>query len=73
MSAPSESGPPALPGLEQLLDRLEATLQRLADPGAPLQRAVTDYEEAVRLLAAAEASFKAAADRLAGISLGLGD
>ena len=51
--------------LEDLLDRLEDALQRLADPGAPLERAVTDYEEAGRLLAAAQDRLEAAAARAA--------
>jgi exodeoxyribonuclease VII small subunit len=51
--------------LEDLLDRLEAALHRLADPGAPLERAVTDYEEAGRLLAVAEGRLEEAAARVA--------
>ena len=51
--------------LEDLLERLENALQRLADPGAPLERAVTDYEEAGRLLAAAQERLEAAAARVA--------
>jgi exodeoxyribonuclease VII small subunit len=51
--------------LEDLLGRLEQALQRLADPGAPLDRAVTDYEEAGRLLAAAQERLDAAAARVA--------
>jgi exodeoxyribonuclease VII small subunit len=51
--------------LEDLLDRLEVALHRLADPGAPLERAVADYEEAGRLLAAAHDRLEAAAARVA--------
>jgi exodeoxyribonuclease VII small subunit len=51
--------------LEDLLERLEKALQRLADPGAPLERAVADYEEAGRLLAAAQERLDAAAARVA--------
>jgi exodeoxyribonuclease VII small subunit len=54
-----------LGSLEDLLDRLEDALRRLADPGAPLERAVTDYEEAGRLLAAAQDRLEAAAARVA--------
>jgi exodeoxyribonuclease VII small subunit len=53
------------PSLDQLLETLEATLQRLADPAAPLERAVTDYETARRLLAAAEQRLEAARRRIA--------
>src|SRR5207253_5210907 len=42
------------PSLDELLDSLEAALQRLADPAAPLDQAVADYEQARRLLAAAD-------------------
>jgi exodeoxyribonuclease VII small subunit len=42
------------PSLDELLEALEATLQRLADPSAPLDRAVADYEKARGLLGAAE-------------------
>jgi exodeoxyribonuclease VII small subunit len=51
--------------LEDLLERLEEALRRLADPTAPLERAVTDFEEAGRLLAAAEERLEAAASRVA--------
>ena len=50
--------------LEELLERLENLLQRLADPAAPLERAVTDYEDASRLLAAARQRLEAAASRI---------
>ena len=51
--------------LDELLDRVEALIARLADPAAPLERLVTDYEEATRLLAAAQARLDAAAERVA--------
>jgi len=51
--------------LDELLARLEAVLHRLADPGASLERAVTDYEEAGRLLAAAQQRLETAAARVA--------
>jgi exodeoxyribonuclease VII small subunit len=54
--------------LEELLRRLEETLHRLADPGAPLERAVTDYEEAERLLSAAEARLREAAVAIAEVA-----
>jgi exodeoxyribonuclease VII small subunit len=48
-----------------MLERLEKLLQRLADPAAPLERAVTDHEDASRLLAAAQERLDAAASRVA--------
>jgi exodeoxyribonuclease VII small subunit len=51
--------------LDELLDRLEGLVARLADPAAPLERLVTDYEEATRLLAAAQARLDAASERFA--------
>jgi exonuclease VII small subunit len=57
--------PPAQPGLDQLLDRIEALIGRLADPNAPLDRLVTDYEEAGRLVEAARNQLGAVADRIA--------
>ena len=56
--------------VDDLLDRLEAALHRLADPTAPLERAVADYEEAGRLLAAARARLEAASRRVAELSAG---
>jgi exodeoxyribonuclease VII small subunit len=58
------------PSLDDLLDQLEAVLQRLADPAAPLDQAVSDYERAGRLLGAAEARMEAAARRVAELELG---
>jgi exodeoxyribonuclease VII small subunit len=58
--------------LEDLLRGLEQALQRLADPAAPLERAVSDYEEAERLLAAAEARLRAAAATIAEVSADAG-
>lgn len=57
---------PDAPGLDALLDRLEAVVARLADPGAPLERLVVDFEEAGRLVDAAQAQLDAATERLAG-------
>jgi exodeoxyribonuclease VII small subunit len=51
--------------LDQLLESLEAALQRLADPSAPLDRAVADYEQARLLLAQAEVRLEAARSRVA--------
>jgi exodeoxyribonuclease VII small subunit len=51
--------------LDQLLESLEAVLQRLADPSAPLDRAVADYEQARGLLDAAERRLEAARSRIA--------
>jgi exodeoxyribonuclease VII small subunit len=51
--------------LDQLLESLEAALQRLADPSAPLDRAVADYEQARGLLDAAERRLEAARRRIA--------
>jgi exodeoxyribonuclease VII small subunit len=66
MSAPAqtevEKGDPSL---DQLLETLEATLQRLADPSAPLDRAVADYEKARELLTAAEERLETARRRVA--------
>jgi exodeoxyribonuclease VII small subunit len=58
---------PGSESLEALLGRLENALHRLADPGAPLERAVADYEEAGRLLATAQERLDAAAARVAQI------
>ena len=51
--------------LDELLARIEGLIGRLADPGAPLGRLVADYEEATRLLAAAQGRLDAAAERVA--------
>lgn len=51
-------------GLDRLLDRLEVVIGRLADPGAPLERLVADFEEAGRLVEAAQAQLDAATERL---------
>jgi exodeoxyribonuclease VII small subunit len=59
------SGEDGGPSLDELLESLEAALQRLADPSAPLDRAVADYEQARRLLAAAEVRLEAARRRVA--------
>jgi exodeoxyribonuclease VII small subunit len=53
-------------GLDGLLDRLEAVIGRLSDPSAPLERLVADYEEAGRLVEAAQGHLDAATERLAG-------
>jgi exodeoxyribonuclease VII small subunit len=53
-------GPPEADGLDDLLDRLDALTARLLDPAAPLDRLVADYEEANRLLEAAQARLEAA-------------
>lgn len=51
-------------GLDGLLDRLEAVIGRLSDPSAPLERLVTDYEEAGRLVEAAQGQLDAATERV---------
>jgi exodeoxyribonuclease VII small subunit len=58
---------PEPPGLDGLLDRLEAVISRLSDPSAPLERLVADYEEAGRLVDAAEGQLDAATQRLAKV------
>ncbi|HYW27689.1 MAG TPA: exodeoxyribonuclease VII small subunit [Terriglobales bacterium] len=52
------------PGLDGLLDRLEAVIGRLSDPSAPLERLVADYEEAGRLVEAAQGQLDAATERI---------
>ena len=52
-------------GLDALLDRLEVLIGRLADPNAPLDRLVADFEAASRLVEAAQAQLAAAAERVA--------
>jgi exonuclease VII small subunit len=54
----------AEPGLDALLDRLEAVIGRLSDPGAPLERLVSDYEAAGRLVDAAQRQLDAATERM---------
>ena len=51
-------------GLDGLLDRLEAVIGRLSDPSAPLERLVADYEEAGRLVEAAQGQLDAATERI---------
>jgi exodeoxyribonuclease VII small subunit len=53
-------------GLDALLDRIEALIARLSDPGAPLERLVGDFEEAGRLVDAAQAQLDAATARVSG-------
>ena len=55
-----EEGPP----LEELLDHLEAVIGRLSEGSAPLERLITDYQEAARLLEAADARLDAATRRI---------
>ncbi len=61
--SPEQPGPP--PQLDALLDQLEVLIGRLADPNAPLNRLVADFEAASRLVEAAQAQLAAAADRIA--------
>ncbi|MBJ7601068.1 MAG: exodeoxyribonuclease VII small subunit [Candidatus Nephthysia bennettiae] len=68
--AEAASGDDGGPSLDQLLESLEAVLQRLADPSAPLDRAVADYEQARQLLAAAEVRLEAARRRVALVEPG---
>jgi exodeoxyribonuclease VII small subunit len=56
-------------GLDGLLDRLETVIGRLSDPSAPLERLVADYEEAGRLVEAAQGQLDAAT-RLIGPARG---
>ncbi len=51
-------------GLDGLLDRLDVVIGRLADPNAPLERLVADFEEAVRLVESAQGQLDAATERL---------
>lgn len=55
--------------VDEVLEQLERTIGRLADPAAPLERLVTDYEGALRLLAAADARLEAAARRIERLGL----
>jgi exonuclease VII small subunit len=50
--------------VDDVLDRLEAVIARLADPNAPLERLVGDFEEAGRLAAMAGEELKTAATTL---------
>jgi len=59
---PEGSNPP---GLDALLDRLEVLIGRLADPNAPLDRLVADFEDASRLVEAAQAQLTALEGRVA--------
>lgn len=52
------------PPLEELLDHLEAVIGRLSEGSAPLERLITDYQEAARLLEAAEARLDTATRRI---------
>lgn len=52
------------PGLDVLMDRLEELIGYLADPNAPLDRLVTDFEEATRLIEAAQKQLAAAGERI---------
>lgn len=52
------------PGLDGLLDRLEAVIGRLSDPNAPLERLVADYEEAGRLVELAQDQLDQATERI---------
>jgi exodeoxyribonuclease VII small subunit len=61
------SAEPEPPGLDGLLDRLEAVIGRLSDPTAPLERLVADHEEAGRLVEAAQGQLDAATERLAKV------
>jgi len=54
-------------GLDGLLDRLEELIARLGDPAVPLDRLVADFEEAGRLVAAAEVQLAVAAERVAAL------
>ncbi|HEY4027185.1 MAG TPA: exodeoxyribonuclease VII small subunit [Candidatus Dormibacteraeota bacterium] len=57
-------------GLDATLDDLEVLIARLADAGAPLERLVADFEEAVRLVEAAQGQLTAAAERVAAVDPG---
>jgi exodeoxyribonuclease VII small subunit len=47
------------PSFEDVLERLEGTIARLADGTAPLEELVTAHQRAVALLAEAEARLEA--------------
>lgn len=51
-------------GLDELLDRLEKAITRLADGRAPLEELVSAHEEAHRLADQAEAELGRLAERL---------
>ncbi|HZU19233.1 MAG TPA: exodeoxyribonuclease VII small subunit [Candidatus Dormibacteraeota bacterium] len=55
----SEMAPGGI-GVDELLGRLEAVVGRLADPAAPLERLVVDFEEARQLVAMARKAIEAA-------------
>ena len=63
-----EEGPP----LEDLLEHLEAVIGRLSDQSAPLERLVADYQEAARLLEAAETRLDAASRRVLELGADVG-
>lgn len=65
MSPVQPAAGPDPPSLESLLDQLEAAIGRLGDSAAPVDRLVADYQEAGRLLDAAQAHLDAAAERVA--------
>ena len=65
MKAESPEQPRPPPKLDALLDQLEVLIGRLADPNAPLDRLVADFEAASRLVEAAQKQVAAAADRIA--------
>jgi exodeoxyribonuclease VII small subunit len=60
------------PPLEELLDQLEAVIGRLSEGSAPLDRLVSDYQEAARLLEAAEARLDAATRRVLEVGTDVG-
>lgn len=60
------------PPLEELLDHLEAVIGRLSEGSAPLERLVSDYEEAARLLESAEARLDAATRRVLELGTDVG-
>jgi exodeoxyribonuclease VII small subunit len=57
--------------LEELLARLEEAIGRLSDHGAPLDRLVSDYEQACRLLEMAQSRLDAATRLLQELQPGL--
>ena len=62
----SEAAEAAEASLDDVIERLEQAIGRLADGGAPLDQLVADYERASRLLEEGQALLEAAERRIAG-------
>lgn len=57
--------PPAQVPLDELVGRLEAAIDRLADGRAPVDQLVSTYEEATRLLSEGQARLDEIRERIA--------